>query len=200
MSDDTRMSDDTGTNDRTEASSHRTETERVEDDMTADEVTGPEALARLKELVEDIDIAALTTRGESGNLVSRPMSTREMDDAGDIWFFTLDDSRKVDDAEHHHEVGLAYLDTSGHRYVSVAGHARVVHDRARMERLYSPALDIWFAKGLDTPGIALLRVTPVECEYWEPRHGKLATAAGMLKALVTHDTPDDTMIHGHVTC
>jgi hypothetical protein len=56
----------------------RTETERVEDDMTAAEVTGPEAIARLKELVEDIDIAALTTRDAAGNLVSRPMSTREI--------------------------------------------------------------------------------------------------------------------------
>jgi hypothetical protein len=52
-----------------------------------------------------------------------------------------------------------------------------------MAELYSPSLDIWFEDGLDTPGIALLRVTPVECEFWEPRHGKLATAAGMLKAL-----------------
>jgi general stress protein 26 len=178
----------------------RTETEQVEDDMTAVEVTGPEAIARLKELVVDIDIAALTTRDAAGNLVSRPMSTREMDENGDIWFFTLDDSKKVDDAELHHEVGLAYLDTSGHRYVSIAGRATVVHDRTRMERLYSPSLDIWFENGLDTPALALLRVTPVECEYWEPRHGKLATAAGMLKALVTRDTPDDTMVHGRVSC
>lgn len=178
----------------------RTETEKVEDEITAAEVTGVEAIARLKELVEDIDIAALTTRDESGNLVSRPMSTREMDENGDIWFFTLDDSKKVDDTELHHEVGLAYLDTSGHRYVSIAGRAIVVHDRARMERLYSPSLDIWFENGLDTPGIALLRVTPAECEYWEPRQGKIAAAAGMLKALVTRDTPDDTMVHGHVSC
>lgn len=178
----------------------RTETERVEDEMTAAEVTGPEAMARLKELVEDIDIAALTTRDASGNLVSRPMSTREMDENGDIWFFTLDDSKKVDDTQVHHEVGLAYLDTSGHRYVSIAGRAQLVHDRTRMERLYSPSLDIWFEDGLDTPAIALLRVTPAECEYWEPRHGKIAAAAGMLKALVTHDTPDDTMVHGHVSC
>ena len=76
----------------------------------------------------------------------------------------------------------------------------MVHDTAKMKELYSPSLDIWFEDGLETPGVALLRVTPVECEFWEPRHGKLATAAGMLKALVTRDTPDDTMRHGQVTC
>jgi len=168
----------------------------------AEQITGPDAIARVKELVEDIDFTMLTTRDAEGNLVSRPMSTRQMDDAGDIWFFTLDDTKKVREAEGDpgHEVGLAYLDAKEHRYVSVAGRARVVHDDAKMRELYSPDLDIWFENGLDTPGIALLRVTPVVCEFWEPRHGKLVTAAGMLKALVTKDAPDDTMAHGVVRC
>jgi general stress protein 26 len=171
-------------------------------DTHPQEVTGADAIARIKELVEDIDFTMLTTLDAAGNLVSRPMSTRQMDDAGDIWFFTLDDTKKVAEAEADpgHDVGLAYIDANGHRYVSVAGRAQVVHDRAKMEELYSGDLQIWFEDGLETPGIALLRVTPVECEFWEPRHGKLVTAAGMLKALVTRDTPDDTMSHGRVTC
>lgn len=166
------------------------------------EITGREAIARVKELVEDIDFTMLTTLDAAGNLVSRPMSTRQMDDAGDIWFFTLDDTKKVAEAEADpgHDVGLSYIDAKDHRYVSVAGHAVVVRDHAKMKELYSPSLDIWFEDGLDTPGIALLRVTPAECEFWEPKHGKLVTAAGMLKALVTKDTPDDTMRHGRVTC
>ena len=42
--------------------------------------------ARVAELVEDIDFTMLTTTDSEGNLVSRPMSTRQMDDAGAIWF------------------------------------------------------------------------------------------------------------------
>lgn len=74
----------------------------------------------------------------------------------------------------------------------------MVHDRAKMEELYTPPLDIWFEDGLRTPGIALLRVTPVECEFWEPAQGKIVMAAKMVKSLVTPATPDDTMSHGHV--
>ena len=164
------------------------------------DMTGPEAIARVKELVEDIDFTMLTTRDAAGSLMGRPMSTRQMDEKGDIWFFTLADSEKVDEAEADQDVGLSYLDAKGHRYVSVAGRARTVDDRTKMAELYTPSLDIWFEAGLQTPGITLLRVTPVECEFWEPRHGKLVTAAGMLKALVTRDTPDDTMVHGRVSC
>lgn len=163
-------------------------------------MTQTDALARLKELVEDIDFTMLTTQDAAGNLVARPMSTRQMDENGDIWFFTADDSKKVDEVQAEHEVGLSYLDAKGMRFVSVAGRAGVVHDRAKMEELYTASLDIWFGEGLDTPNIALLKVTPVECEFWEPKHGKLVMAAGMLKALVTKDTPDDTMRHEKISC
>jgi general stress protein 26 len=167
--------------------------------MTENTMSRGEASERLKELVEDIDFTMLTTRDASGNLVSRPMSTREMDENGDIWFFLDDDSRKADEAQADSDVGLSYADAKRMRFVTVAGRASVVHDRAKMEQLYSPSLDIWFEDGLDTPGIALLRVTPVESEFWEPKHGKLVTGAAMLKALVTKDTPDDTTRQEQVT-
>lgn len=165
------------------------------------ELTGTEATERLKELVEDIDFAMLTTQDAHGNLVSRPMNTRQMDEHGNLWFFTAEDTKKVAEAQEEHHVGLSYADAKGQRWVSVAGRASIVHDDAKMEELYSPALDIWFAQGLETPGIALLKVTPVEAELWEPAHGRLVLAASMLKALVTKDTPDeDTTNHARITC
>jgi len=165
------------------------------------EMTGPEALERVKELVEDIDFAMLTTIDDEGRLVSRPMSTRQMDERGRIWFFTAEDTKKVDEAKADRDVGLSYCDAKGMRYVSVAGRASIVHDEGKMKELYSPSLDIWFEDGLDTPGIALLEVTPTETEFWEPAHGKLMMAAGMLKSLFTKDTPDDDNVnHGHVSC
>lgn len=165
------------------------------------ELTGTDAAARVKELVEDIDITMLTTQDEKGDLVSRPMSTRQMDENGDLWFFTAEDTEKVEQAIAERHVGLAYCDAKGMRYVSIAGVASVVHDRAKMEELYTPSLDVWFEQGLDTPGIALLKVTPRDTEFWEPAKGRIALAAGMLKALVTRDTPDDdVMVHGRIQC
>lgn len=164
------------------------------------EITGNEARSRLKELVEDIDFAMLTTTDENDRLVSRPMSTRQMDDAGSIWFFTAEDTEKVQAAREHRRVGLSYADAKGMRYVSVSGTASIVHDRAKMAELYSPSLDVWFEDGLDTPGIALLEVSPTDAEFWEPAKGKIALAVGMLTSLVTKDTPDEDLTnHGTVT-
>lgn len=164
------------------------------------ELTGKDAADRVKELAEDIDFTMLTTQDDNGHLVSRPMSTRQVDERGDIWFFTSDDSKKVDEARADRDVGLSYCDAKGMRYLSIAGRATVVHNRAKMEELYTPSLDVWFEKGLESPDIALLRVTPVRSEFWEPAHGKLVMAAGMLKSLITKDTPDDAMRHGVIEC
>ncbi|MFT4211364.1 MAG: pyridoxamine 5'-phosphate oxidase family protein [Microbacterium sp.] len=165
------------------------------------ELTGADALTRAKELVEDIDFTMLTTVDADGRLVSRPMSTRRMDEHGDIWFFTSDDTEKVDEIVENRDVGLAYCDAKGMRYVSVAGTATVVHDDALMAELYTPSLDVWFEDGLDTPGVALLKVTPQVTEFWAPGKGRIAMAAGMLKALVTRDTPDDDIVeHARIVC
>ncbi|WP_454137747.1 pyridoxamine 5'-phosphate oxidase family protein [Microbacterium paulum] len=115
------------------------------------------------------------------------------------WFFTSDDTDKVDEARAHRDVGLSYCDAKSMRYVSVGGKAAIVHDKAKMAELYSPSLDVWFEQGLDTPGIALLKVTPRVSEFWEPAKGKIAMVAGMLKSLVTKDTPDDDIMnHGKI--
>ena len=155
--------------------SPRTETERVEDELTASEVTGPEAIARIKELVEDIDIAALTTRDAAGNLVSRPMSTREMDENGGIWFFTLDDTQMVSDLARDSSVGLTYQGKAGllglvgapGMFIHVEGTARLIHDKLLFAKHWDDSMARWFKQGIDTPGMVLIEVEAKRIHYWD---------------------------------
>lgn len=53
-------------------------------------------LAKLRELVKQIDFCMLTTIAADGSLHSRPMSANgEIELNGDLWFFTYADSAKV---------------------------------------------------------------------------------------------------------
>lgn len=165
--------------------------------MSAIELTGADAIARVKTLVEDMDLAMLTTADAAGNHVARPMSTRQMDDAGDVWFFTIAPSEKTDEVAADEHVGLTYIDAKARRFVSIAGVARVVRDPGRMHDLYDEELDVWFENGLATPGLALLKVTPKECEFWEPARSRFAAAA---KSLVGGEGDGDQVRHGRVTC
>ena len=149
----------------------------------------PAALRRLRELVQDIDIAMITTVTPDGALRSRPMATREFNDQGEVWFFTADDSGKAADLAAEHAVNLAYADPKRHRYVSVTGNAEIVHDRARVRALWHPMVEAWFPGGPDAPHLALLRVRVTTAEFWDAAASKMVRLLDFARAAATGKPP-----------
>jgi general stress protein 26 len=139
----------------------------------------------LAEKIKDIDVAMLTTVDETGTLHSRPMSTQQVEFDGDLWFFSGLNSGKTAEIRHDAQVNVAYADPKVQRYISVAGTAQIVRDRAKMKELWNPLYKAWFPKGLDDPELSLLKVTVKSAEYWEMPGGALVQLTGFVKALVT---------------
>src|SRR6476619_2427228 len=148
-----------------------------------------ESIEKLKEMLEGIDFAMLTTLS-GGRMRSRPMSTQKFEFNGDLWFFTSDNTHKVDEINQDPHVSLAYCQPDDNRYVSVYGTASVVKDRAKIEELWNPILKAWFPKGLEDPTLCLLKVEVSEAEYWDASSSTLVQIAGFLKALVTGQEAD----------
>lgn len=148
-----------------------------------------ESLEKLKELTEGIDLCMLTTI-HKGILRSRPMSTQEMSDDGVLWFFTSDDTAKVDEIDGDNRVNLSYAKPDDSTYVSISGRAAVNHDKNKMKELWNPVLTAWFPDGLDQPDLALLKVEVEQAEYWETTSGKLVQLFGFVKALTTGESAD----------
>ncbi len=142
-------------------------------------------LSNLWDKIKDVRVAMLTTSEPSGTLRSRPMYTQQVEFGGELWFFTSDDSGKVAEIETDSDVNLAYAEPKDSRYVSVSGKAEIIHDRAKIEELWNPALNAWFKDGKDDPHVALLRVTVTEAEYWDDTSNKMSQLFGMAKAAVT---------------
>ena len=148
-----------------------------------------ESIGKLKELLEDIDFAMLTTIS-GGKLRSRPMSTQKFDFDGDLWFFTSDQTHKVEEIEADSRVNVAYSDPDDNTYVSVFGRAEMVKDRAKIEELWNPILKAWFPDGLDDPTLCLLKVKVEEAEYWDSSNSKIVQLVGFIKALATGQEAD----------
>jgi len=148
-----------------------------------------ESIEKLKSLLEDIDFAMLTTVA-GGKFRSRPMSTQEMDENGDLWFFTSDETHKVEEIEADDRVLVAYSQPDDNTYVSVFGRAKLVKDRAKIEELWNPIHKAWFPEGVDDPHLSLLKISVEEAEYWDSPNSKLVQIAGFVKALVTGQEAD----------
>ena len=159
--------------------------------MTAATQTHENDLEKLRELVKDIDFCMLTTVDEGGGLHSRPMSSNgDIDENGDIWFFTNASSHKVSEIAKLPKVNVSFADPDKQRYVSVSGTAQLVRDRAKIDELWRPEFKIWFPEGKDDPEVALLCVSLEKAEYWDSPSSTIGYALSFVSSLVTGKQPD----------
>jgi general stress protein 26 len=148
-----------------------------------------DSIKKIKELLVGIDFCMMTTI-DSGKLRSRPMSTQAAEFDAEIWFFTRDNTHKMDEIKKDDRVCLGYSNPDNNTYVSVSGRAEMSKDRAKMEELWNPILKAWFPDGLDDPNICLMKVTAEQAEYWDASSGKLVQLIGFVKALATGQEAD----------
>jgi general stress protein 26 len=146
-------------------------------------------LSKVDELIRDIPVAMLTTADDDGSLRSRPMAARQAAFDGNLWFFTRADAPKVDELQQHPQVNVSFADPERQYYVSVSGTATLVHDRQKMEELWSPRLRTWFPQGLEGPNLALLQVHADTVEYWDAPSSTMVQLLGVVKATLTGESP-----------
>lgn len=138
-------------------------------------------------LLRDIDVAMFTTIAADGRLVSRPLGTQQVDFDGDLWFATSADSPKVAEILANPRVNVAYAAPERNVYVSVAGRARLVDDRARIEQFWSPAMQLFFHGGKDDPSLRLIHVRAESAEYWNSPAGLFGKALEFVLAAVDEE-------------
>ncbi len=140
------------------------------DTHPADPVTvtsDPEEVAKVHEIISGMDIAMLTTvdaTSAHGRLTSRPLSTQRAEEDGDVLFLVRDASPVVRDVEANPQVNVAY--SSAKAWVSLAGTASVVRDRALVEQLWSKGASAFMEGGPENPDNVVLKVSGDTAEYW----------------------------------
>ena len=148
-------------------------------------------LQKLRELVKDIDFCMLTTVDETGDLHSRPMSSNgDIDQNGDIWFFTSASSHKVSEIEKLPKVNVSFADPDNQHYISISGTAQLVRDRNKIDELWRPEFKMWFPEGKDDPDVALLRVNLEKAEYWDSPSSTVGFMLSFVSSLVTGKEAD----------
>jgi general stress protein 26 len=145
---------------------------------------------KLFHLIKDVRVAMLTTVDEDGSLRARPMGNHQEDDAQELLFLTRASAHKVSEIGEEEQVCVAFSDPGSQNYVSVSGRARVLRDRAKAEKIWSPFAKVWFPKGLDDPELAVLAVTMDKAEYWDSPSGTFVVLYGLVTQAVTGHPPN----------
>ncbi len=88
--------------------------------------------------------------------------------------------------------------SSADRYVSIAGIARVAHDPAKVEQLWSPDAQGWFPGGPTDPDLALLAVEIRHAKYWDVEESRMKQLFNMAKVALTGEQPSHMSGHKEV--
>ena len=143
-----------------------------------------EALSKFKELVEDIRVCMFITNNKEEDH-TRPMATIETEEDGTLWFFTDIRSIKVEEVAKERSVHLVYAHPGKESYLDVWGSATVVTDREKIKDKWKPIVKAWFPQGQDDPNLALLKVRPDQCYYWDSESGKMIQFLKMAASIAT---------------
>ena len=124
-------------------------------------------LAEISAVMRDIDITMLSTHAENGAIAARPMSNnRDVDYDGDSYYFTWEDSHMIGEIGRDANVSLG-LQSDKHFLIAMEGKAKVVRDRSAFKDHWNPDLDKWFENGMETPGVAMIKVRATRIHYWQ---------------------------------
>ncbi|WP_294205368.1 pyridoxamine 5'-phosphate oxidase family protein [uncultured Chryseobacterium sp.] len=116
--------------------------------------------------MKDLDFCMMVTQDGRQVPHSRPMSNNgKVEYDGDSWFFTFEDSNKVDQIKKDNKVSLVYQ-TDDMLFIECYGTATVVKDKETLQEKWVDGLEQWFPEGIDTPGICLLKVSAKRVNFW----------------------------------
>ncbi len=145
-----------------------------------------QSIPPLKDLLAPSKIGMLVT-SQGRALVSRPVTTLEVDGADSVWFMIAADSAIAAEVARRPRVCLSYVDESGGGYLSLRGIGTIVRDRNRIQTLWNPRYTVWF-EGPEDPNIALLLVVVTELEFWDTPATTVGRLVALTKAIVTGDS------------
>jgi general stress protein 26 len=149
--------------------------------------TEDEAINRIWDLMEKIGFCMLSTRtGE--DIRARPMAAHPEPLENAIYFLTDVNGTKDDEIARWPNVGVAFADSKGQKYVSVTGTAELSNDRDRIRELWTTPARAWWDDA-DDPAIRVLKITPHYAEYWDSP-GTVVSYIKMLAAAVADHRPD----------
>jgi general stress protein 26 len=151
---------------------------------SAMDTRGRAEFEKLRELIESVQIALLTTIDLDGCLHTRPVETLRVEPDGTLWFFTDWHSPKANELRQDVRVSVGYAHPAKSTYVAVSGTGRLLRDTTKARELWTPTQRAWYPQGVEDERLALLCVTIERAEYWLTP-GRVSYAFAALKAMVT---------------
>ena len=145
-----------------------------------------EGIIKLKKMVDDCKFCFFCTNLSSHTgSTSTVMTAQDVDELGNIWFFSGLNSERNHDITIDNNVQLYFSCPEKNSYLSANGTAVIVLDKAKIKELWNPLLKIWFKDGADDRNISLIKVSVKNANYWDSAEGIMVNFFKMIATALT---------------
>jgi general stress protein 26 len=158
------------------------------------DLQGTEAGKKIKELADKNNTCFFCTGIAAGKPVTvRPMAVQKVDEAGNFWFLSANDSHKNRDIENDNKVQLLFQGSAHSDFLSIYGVATISTDKELIKELWEPIVKTWFTGGVDDRRITVIKVETKQAYYWDNKHGDAVAFVKMAAGALMGKTLDDSI-------
>ncbi len=155
---------------------------------------GSSALEKIRELAGKASVCFLCTNIKTGQpFVTRPMAVQEIDDEGQLWFLSANDSHKNSEITADPSVQLLFQGSDYSDFLTLYGTAFISEDKQKIKELWKPILKTWFTEGENDPRISIIKVDPESGYYWDTKHNMAVGLVKRIAGAIIGKTLDDSI-------
>jgi len=166
--------------------------------MATENLSNKQAIEKLKEIAEKARVCMMNTSLDQRPIPTRPMTLKEVDEEGRMWFISSKKSDKNFQLQKDAALQLTFMNTSKSEYLSVYGKASIYTDQKHIDEHWSIMANAWF-DGKEDDDISIIAVKASDIKYWDTKHGKIVDMATMAYSAITGDRSVDAGVSGKLT-
>lgn len=152
---------------------------------------GNNSIKKIAELAEEQTCFFSTLDGNK--ISTRPMSVLKVDDDGNLWFLSANDSTQNKEIQENSAVNLYFQGSTHSNFMYLSGQASITEDKDLIKELWNPFFKTWFTEGEDDPRISVIKFTTEDGYYWDTKHGNFISGIKILIGAAIGKTLDDSI-------
>jgi len=155
--------------------------------MKTEYLTHEESIEKLREIVENIQVAIMLSNLTTLPIGANPMEVKTVDNEGSIWFLSSVSSDHYSNIIADKRVQLIFSHPDEMQFLSLYGNAQIYTNKSLLEELYTAKEDQWF-EGVNDVKLIGIKVEPTSSFYWDKKQNKFVE---FFKNLLNSDDSDN---------